>query len=63
MDYSLAINPKDAEILIPALKGDDLFKEIKVNEDPALPPGGFKISSRDLEVEDFPQLLGAGDEE
>ena len=63
MEYSLAINPKDAEILIPALKGDDLFKDIKVNEDPNLPSGGFKISSRDLEVEDFPQLLGAGDEE
>jgi len=63
MEYSLAINPKDAEILIPALKGDDLFKEIKVNEDPTLPLGGFKISSRDLEVEDFPQLIGAGDEE
>ena len=63
MEFSLAINPKDAEILIPALKGDDLFKEIKVNEDPALPSGGFKISARDLEVEDYPQLLGAGDEE
>lgn len=62
MDYTLAINPKDAEILIPVLKGDDLFKEIKVNEDPGLPSGGFKITSRDLEVEDFPQLIGGGDD-
>lgn len=63
MEFTLAINPKDAEILIPALRGDELFKDIKVNEDPALPSGGFKISARDLEVEDFPQLLGAGDDE
>lgn len=63
MEFTVAINPKDAEILIPALRGDELFKEIKVNEDPGLPSGGFKITARDLEVEDFPQLLGAGDEE
>ena len=63
MEFALAINPKDAEILIPALKGDELFKDIKIHEDQALPSGGFKITARDLEVEDFPQLLGAGDEE
>mgnify|MGYP006272219993 FL=1 len=63
MEFTLAINPKDAEILIPALRGDEMFKDIRVNEDHALPSGGFKITARDLEVEDFPQLLGAGDDE
>ena len=62
MDFSLAISAKDAQVLMPPLKGDDLFKTIRVSEDPDLPAGGFRLTARDLEVEDVPELLGAGDE-
>ena len=62
MEFSLAINNKDAQVLMPSLKGDDLFKTIRVTEDPELPSGGFRLSARDLEVEDVPELLGAGDQ-
>lgn len=62
MEYTLTINSHDAAFLIPALKGDELFASIRVIEDAALPAGGFKLSARDLEVEDYPELLGAGDD-
>lgn len=63
MEFTLAINPWDAQTLVPALRDNELFKNIKINEDATLPSGGFKITARDLEVEDFPQFLGTGDEE
>jgi flagellar biosynthesis/type III secretory pathway protein FliH len=57
-EFTLAINTKDAQSLMPALRGEDLFKNIKIIEDPHLPNGGFRLTGRDLEVEDTPELLG-----
>jgi flagellar biosynthesis/type III secretory pathway protein FliH len=61
-EFTLAINSKDAQALMPALRGEDLFKSIKMIEDPELPHGGFKLTGRDLEVEDVPEMLGFAEE-
>lgn len=61
-EFTLAINSKDAQSLMPALRGDDLFKSIKILEDSSLPNGGFRLTGRDLEVEDVPELLGLVEE-
>jgi flagellar biosynthesis/type III secretory pathway protein FliH len=62
-EFTLAINSKDAQALMPALRGEDLFKSIKIIEDQDLPNGGFRLTGRDLEVEDIPEMLGLADEE
>lgn len=61
-EFTLAINSKDAQSLMPALRGDDLFKSIKILEDSGLPHGGFRLTGRDLEVEDVPELLGLAED-
>ncbi len=62
LEFTLAINSKDAQSLMPALRGEDMFKSIKIIEDSHLPNGGFRLTSRDLEVEDIPELLGMSEE-
>ncbi len=62
-EFTLAINSKDAQALMPALRGEDLFKSIKIIEDQDLPNGGFRLTGRDLEVEDVPEMLGVPEEE
>jgi len=62
-EFTLAINSKDAQSLMPALRGEDMFKTIKIIEDSNLPNGGFRLTGRDLEVEDIPELLGLAEEE
>jgi len=62
-EFTLAINSKDAQALMPALRGEDLFKAIKIIEDQDLPNGGFRLTGRDLEVEDIPEMLGLAEEE
>jgi flagellar biosynthesis/type III secretory pathway protein FliH len=62
-EFTLAINSKDAQALMPALRGEELFKAIKIVEDPDLPHGGFKLTGRDLEVEDVPEMLGLAEDE
>jgi len=62
-EFTLAINSKDAQALMPALRGEDLFKSIKIIEDQDLPNGGFRLTGRDLEVEDIPEMLGLAEEE
>jgi flagellar biosynthesis/type III secretory pathway protein FliH len=61
-EFTLAINSKDAQSLMPALRGEDMFKTIKIIEDSNLPNGGFRLTGRDLEVEDVPELLGLAEE-
>ena len=61
-EFTLAINSKDAQALMPALRGEDMFKTIKIIEDQHLPNGGFRLTGRDLEVEDIPELLGLAEE-
>jgi flagellar biosynthesis/type III secretory pathway protein FliH len=61
-EFTLAINSKDAQSLMPALLGEDMFKTIKIIEDSNLPNGGFRLTGRDLEVEDVPELLGLAEE-
>ena len=55
-EFSLAINARDAQVLMSALRGHEVFKTIKIIEDHDLPEGGFRIVSRDLEFEDVPEL-------
>ncbi|MCX8502488.1 MAG: hypothetical protein ORN52_00685 [Beijerinckiaceae bacterium] len=62
-EFTLAINSKDAQALMPALRGEDLFKSIKIIEDQDIPNGGFRLTGRDLEVEDIPEMLGLAEEE
>jgi len=62
-EFTLAINSKDAQALMPALRGEELFKSIKIIEDQDLPNGGFRLTGRDLEVEDIPEMLGVPEEE
>ena len=62
-EFTLAINSKDAQALMPALRGEDLVKSIKIIEDQDLPNGGFRLTGRDLEVEDIPEMLGLAEEE
>ena len=62
-EFTLAINSKDAQALMPALRGEELFKSIKIIEDQDLPHGGFRLTGRDLEVEDVPEMLGLAEEE
>ena len=61
-EFTLAINSKDAQSLMPALRGEDMFKTIKIIEDSTLPNGGFRLTGRDLEVEDIPEMLGLAEE-
>jgi len=61
-EFTLAINTKDAQSLMPALRGEELFKTIKIIEDSHLPNGGFRLTGRDLEVEDTPELLGLAED-
>jgi flagellar assembly protein FliH len=58
VEFTLTINAQDAQHLMPALRGEELFKTIKINEDANLPKGGFRLTSRDLEMEDIPEMLG-----
>jgi hypothetical protein len=62
LEFTLAINSKDAQSLMPSLKGEEMFKSIKIIEDSHLPNGGFRLTSRDLEVEDIPEMLGMSEE-
>ena len=55
-EFSLAINARDAQVLMSALRGHEVFKAVKIIEDHDLPEGGFRIVSRDLEFEDVPEL-------
>lgn len=55
-DFSLALSPHDCLTLADALRGDDLFSNIKIIEDDELPAGAFRLLSRDLEYEDAPVL-------
>ena len=57
-EFTLTINSQDAQHLMPALRGEELFKAIKIVEDANLPKGGFRLTSRDLEMEDIPEMLG-----
>ena len=58
MDYTLLISSLDAQALTPALRDEEIFRAIRIVEDPDLPQGGFRLTSRDLEVEDVPELEG-----
>ena len=58
MDYTLLISSLDAQALTPALRDEEIFRAIRIVEDPDLPRGGFRLTSRDLEVEDVPELEG-----
>jgi len=56
-EFTLSLNPHDHMSLAGALKGESLFRDIRVEEDDNLTPGAFRLSSRELEYEDSPAML------
>jgi flagellar biosynthesis/type III secretory pathway protein FliH len=56
-EFTLSLNPHDHMSLSGALKGEALFRDIRVEEDIDLAPGSFRLSSRELEYEDSPSML------
>lgn len=56
-DFTLRLNPHDHASLAGALKGEPLFKDIRVEEDLELAPGAFRLSSRELDYEDAPSMV------
>ncbi len=62
-DFTLSLNPHDYMSLAGALKGEDLFSNIRVVEDMELAPGAFRLSSRELEYEDSPSMTDERDTE
>jgi flagellar biosynthesis/type III secretory pathway protein FliH len=56
-EFTLSLNPHDHMSLAGALKGEALFRDIRVEEDMELAPGAFRLSSRELEYEDSPSML------
>lgn len=61
-EFSIAISRHDAKALTDALADDEVFASIKIIADPDMMRGAFKLSSRDLEVEDTP-LIEGGEQE
>jgi flagellar assembly protein FliH len=61
-EFTISISRHDAKALADALAGDEVFASIKVVADPDMMRGAFKLSSRDLEVEDTP-LIEGGEED
>ncbi|MFZ4788029.1 MAG: FliH/SctL family protein [Beijerinckiaceae bacterium] len=61
-EFTISISRHDAKALTDALAGDEVFASIRVIADPDLVRGAFRLSSRDLEVEDTP-LIEGGEEE
>lgn len=60
-EFTLHINPHDHMSLAGALKGESLFRDIRIEEDVDLAPGAFRLSSRELEYEDSPSMLDERD--
>jgi flagellar biosynthesis/type III secretory pathway protein FliH len=56
-EFTLTLNPHDYASLAGALKGEALFKDIRVEEDLDLTPGAFRLSSRELDYEDAPSMV------
>ncbi len=61
-EFTISISRHDAKALTDALAGDEVFASIRVVADPDMMRGAFRLSSRDLEVEDTP-LIEGGEEE
>jgi len=57
-EFTISISRHDAKALTDALAGDEVFASIRVIADPDLVRGAFRLSSRDLEVEDTPLIEG-----
>ncbi len=55
-EFTLALSPHDCLTLAGALRGEDLFANIKLVEDDELQVGAFRLMSRDLEYQDEPML-------
>ena len=58
-DFTLALNPHDANTLHPLMQETEIFEKIRIVEDDALRSGTFHLSSRDLDYEDAPLLSDA----
>ena len=61
-EFTISISRHDSKALTDALAGDEVFSSIRVVADPDMMRGAFRLSSRDLEVEDTP-LIDGGEEE
>lgn len=61
-EFTISISRHDAKALADALAGDEVFASIRVVADPDMMRGAFRLSSRDLEVEDTP-LIEGGEQE
>ena len=57
-EFSLFVSSPDLKALTNALKGEEIFADIKIVADPDLMRGAFRLSSRDLEVVDTPVIEG-----
>lgn len=55
-EFTLFLNPRDLATLEAALKKEPIFSNVRVMDDDDLPMGAFRMSSRDLDYEDTPQM-------
>jgi flagellar biosynthesis/type III secretory pathway protein FliH len=55
-EFTLALSPHDCLTLSGALRGEELFANIKIVDDEELQAGAFRLMSRDLEYQDEPNL-------
>ena len=55
-EFTLFLNPRDLTTLEVALKKEPIFSNVRVMDDDELPMGSFRMSSRDLDYEDTPQM-------
>lgn len=57
-DFTLFLNPRDIATLQAALGKEPVFAQVRMMEDDELPMGAFRMSSRDLDYEDIPEMDG-----
>jgi hypothetical protein len=57
-EFTLYVSAPDLKSLSQALQGEEIFADIKIQSDPDLMRGAFRLSSRDLEVVDTPVIEG-----
>lgn len=57
-DFTIFLSPRDLHALEMVLKKEPIFTNIRVMEDDELPSGAFRLSSRDLDYEDIPEMDG-----
>lgn len=55
-EFTLFLNPRDMATLEAALKKEPIFTNVRVMDDDELPMGAFRMSSRDLDYEDSPEM-------